>query len=96
MRSNLIAQLQEYFPDIEFKSSTKFRWNPADRVISYRKGSEKSEWSLLHEAGHMSLGHKDARSDLPFLRWRQRLGSKLKSYRFCLILRLVMSTSTNA
>lgn len=65
---NVLDILKADFPKIRFKRSDRFQWSPEDKTIYYAKGVENSDWSLLHEAGHMLCRHTSYSNDLGLLR----------------------------
>lgn len=64
----LLKQLGKDFPDISFISGERFSWVPHKRTIVFGNlTNEDSNWSLLHELGHATLGHKGYRLDIELL-----------------------------
>ena len=63
-----LNQLKKDFAQIKFVSSDRFQWSPKEKIIYYAADVENSDWSLLHEAGHMICGHAEYSSDLGLLR----------------------------
>lgn len=65
---NVLDRLKTDFPTIKFKQSDRFQWAPEDKTIYYAPHGKNSDWSLLHEAGHMLCKHKNYSNDLGLLR----------------------------
>ncbi len=70
-----------------FKSSDSYYWSPADSTVFYQDSdaSEVGIWTLLHEASHGILGHKNYNSDYELLlmendAWQEakKIAQKLK------------------
>ncbi len=68
MLDSLIAKLDEEFPNIRFAKSDTFKWDPDEQKIYYSAHAKNNVWSLLHEVGHMALGHQNYRSDFSLLK----------------------------
>lgn len=65
---NLLSQLAEDFPRLEFVSGSQFKWSPADKTIIYTDvSSEQSVWALFHELAHALLGHRSYMTDIELL-----------------------------
>ncbi len=64
----LLERLKEDFPDIKFLAHDRFQWSPEEKTIYYIKESVNSDWSLLHETGHMLKQHNNYSNDLSLLR----------------------------
>ena len=67
--AGLLDRLSTDYPDICFEPGDSFCWSPADKHITYRDDASGVEgmYSLLHEIGHASLGHKHYRQDFELL-----------------------------
>lgn len=65
---NVLNKLKTDFPNVKFKQSERFQWSPEDKTIYYMGYVKDSDWSLLHEAGHMLCKHKNYSNDLGLLR----------------------------
>lgn len=68
----LLKQLKSAYPTLSFKPGVAFSWSAKDNSIIYRQDTADIDgimacWSLLHEAGHALLGHKDYQSDFELL-----------------------------
>lgn len=53
-------------PDITFRPSDRFGWDPVGREITYVAGGDPA--SLLHEVGHARLDHTSYTRDIELLR----------------------------
>ena len=65
---SLLEKLEKDFSRIRFISADRFQWSPEEKTIYFIKNAENSDWSLLHEAGHMLCNHTDYSNDLGLLR----------------------------
>lgn len=68
----LLKQLKKTYPTLSFVPGQTFSWSPKDNQIVYRQTIIETDnqiacWSLLHEAGHALLEHKDYESDFELL-----------------------------
>lgn len=61
-------QIMTDFNTIKFIPSDKFSWSPEDNVVFFNGSSSNSEWSLLHEVGHVQCRHNNYASDLGLLK----------------------------
>lgn len=68
MLDKLVIKLENEFPNIRFIKSDTFMWDPDSLNIYYSPNTENCIWSLLHEVGHMVLGHQTYRSDFALLK----------------------------
>lgn len=70
-RLELLHQIRDDFSDqFTFKKGNIFTWSSADATIYYstaKAAAENAVWSLLHEIGHATLGHRQYRDDLELL-----------------------------
>lgn len=66
--SQLLSHLKQDFPSIKFAESDHFRWEPANRTIHYTNDATDGHLSVLHEIGHMLLGHSSYNSDFELLK----------------------------
>lgn len=65
----LINELKQTFPDLQFCETDRFYWSPADKHICYKLSTSRTyKWKLLHEVGHALLEHQTYRSDFELLR----------------------------
>jgi hypothetical protein len=78
--TDVIARLQVDYPDLRFRAGSVYYWSPRYQVIEYKDGDTRpsATWTLLHEAGHAILGHKQYGSDIELLKleaeaWEQAL-----------------------
>ncbi len=78
MLDSLVAKLDKEFPKVDFIKSTTFKWDPDNLKIFYSPAAEDSLWSLLHEVGHMVLGHQTYRSDFSLLKMEAQAWYKAK------------------
>jgi hypothetical protein len=62
--SSIIKQLTTYYPQLRFKSSDTFRWDPSTKTIHYTDLDSDSSYLLLHEAGHALLEHNKYSRDI--------------------------------
>lgn len=64
----LVLKLQRSYPTLSFVEGATFQWSPAQKEITYTKGSDESNmWSLLHEVSHALLEHATYTSDMELL-----------------------------
>ena len=75
---NFADQVIADFSSIQFKRSDKFRWSPEDNVIFYNHESSNSDWSLLHEIGHVLCRHQSYSSDLGLLKMETEAWEKAR------------------
>lgn len=69
-QDKLLGLLGPAFPDISFCAGESFLWSPKDKIVFYaakQLKSKKGQWSLLHEASHAALEHKDYQNDFELL-----------------------------
>ena len=78
MLDNLIINLGKEFPDVQFIRSDTFKWDPDETAIYYSAKAKNSLWSLLHEVGHMVLGHQTYKSDFSLLKMEAQAWHKAK------------------
>ena len=67
MVKNIMADHRQF----TFTPATEFRWSPSNDTIYFSKDMTTSKsglWSLLHELGHATLGHKDFSSDIELIK----------------------------
>lgn len=82
-----LQQVTSLVPQARLRESEVFMWSPKDKTIHYAAqhlGSPSGQWSLLHEAAHAALGHRNYESDFELLQlevaaWTQakQLGATL-------------------
>lgn len=66
----LLAKLQNDYPEFSFEESARFSWHAGKRVVSYRKEALRTKngaWALLHELGHALFDHTDYTNDIELL-----------------------------
>jgi hypothetical protein len=59
------------FPNIKFKSGSKFAWSPVEQTVYYEKNkvdTKKGRFTLLHEISHALLNHTSFNSDLELMK----------------------------
>lgn len=66
--NNLLKSLRNDYPEVRWKKSERFSWDPSQKTIYYDPSGQDPKWSLLHEAGHMSKQHNTYRNDLNLLK----------------------------
>lgn len=64
----LLDSIKNDFPTINFVEAEAFRWSDEHRTIYYDKSADYSEWSLLHELGHMTCHHQGYSTDTRLVR----------------------------
>ena len=65
---NLLEQLIKDFTAYTFVAGEHFSWAPRKRTIQYDSMSNPdSNWSLLHELGHATLGHRGYKRDIELI-----------------------------
>lgn len=74
----LVEKVMADFSSIDFISSEKFRWSPEDNVIFFNTKTDNSEWSLLHEIGHVLCEHKIYSSDVGLLKMEVQAWQKAR------------------
>ena len=66
----LVSSLSQIITGVNFRAGKAFCWSPKTRRISYVPSSTQPQlaiWSLLHEASHALLDHRDYTSDFELL-----------------------------
>lgn len=63
--SSLVRQLSIDAPDVSFQPSTLFSWSPHTRTVQYDPYGSPAE--LLHELGHVQLGHSTYSRDITLI-----------------------------
>lgn len=67
----IISQLKKSYPALAFDAGNRFTWSPKTGQIIYRADAKSDDkiavWSLMHEAGHALLKHRDYYSDFHLL-----------------------------
>lgn len=78
---DLLAQLQDQFPALQFTPSDKFYWSPETSEIFYKQSArgKQARWSLLHETGHALLGHTSYQADYELVRLEVEAWQKAKA-----------------
>lgn len=69
--NSLLQKLRNNYPELTFRPGDCFLWSPRDKTVQYIEGGEDSatsQWSLLHEVSHYSLGHTTYQSDFELLK----------------------------
>jgi len=80
----LLRRLETLLPDITFEPGETFYWSPKDSKVVYRAFdrhmAEDSTcmWSLLHEAAHAALSHKNYEHDYELLLFEVAAWEKAK------------------
>lgn len=66
----LVAQLQQDYPQFMFEEGPQEHWSPRSNTITYNPSQELEELScgLLHELAHALLNHRTYDSDLELLK----------------------------
>lgn len=67
----LLRLLAPVLPGVTFCADEAFLWSPKDKTVFYNSKqlkSKKGQWSLLHEASHAALEHKDYDNDFELLK----------------------------
>ena len=64
--SSLLSALSTAYPAIRFQSSDSFRWSPDEQTVFYEPQGDTA--SLLHEAAHAALQHREYEYDIELLR----------------------------
>lgn len=65
----ILLKLKARLPEAKFIEGDSFLWSHKNRQITYIKSSQKEAiWSLLHEASHAILGHKDYETDFELVK----------------------------
>lgn len=67
---NLINQLIQDYPMLDFFPSNTFCWSPKKQQINYiehQLGQNQGKWTLLHELGHAVAGHNSYKYDIELL-----------------------------
>ena len=66
----LVSVLKSKYPKLAFTPSDSFYWSPETNEIFYDKNAQGkiAKWSLIHEAGHALLCHKNYDADYMLLR----------------------------
>ena len=72
---NLINRLKTDFPNLKFRSGTRYAWSPTEQIIWYETADAdivRGSLALVHELAHAILGHNKFRSDLELLKYEVR------------------------
>lgn len=68
----MIKRIIADFGQFNFVGADQFKWSPATDTIYFATGeatgSDTGTWSLLHELGHATLGHRDFSNDIELLK----------------------------
>jgi hypothetical protein len=64
---SLVTRLQQDFPKARFQKADDSRWSPEEQTVYYKENASHSDWSLLHETGHMVCDHQTYESDIDLL-----------------------------
>ncbi len=64
----IVHKLQIILPGVSFVVHDSFYWSPKSSEVFYdNQESKENIWSLIHEASHAKLGHKNYKSDFDLL-----------------------------
>lgn len=67
--STLVKRLQAALPRVHFREGDDFYWSPQVQTVFYRPVETLQDaCSLLHEAAHAALNHRDFTSDIALLK----------------------------
>ncbi len=66
---HLLDQLEADFPAINFVTDEANHWNFKQQTIFYNPTQPQAELLLLHEVGHMLLGHQDYQFDAELIKY---------------------------
>jgi hypothetical protein len=66
----LLASLNQAYPDLTFTPGKAFVWSPETREVFYKTNANntRARWSLLHETGHALLGHSSYKADIELVK----------------------------
>lgn len=79
IKASLASQLAVDFKQFKFIKGDTAVYSPKDESISYRAGgSQKEDWTLLHELAHGLLEHKDYSTDFELLKMESEAWHKAK------------------
>ncbi len=64
--TSILNNLKKDFPDLTFKESPEFKWQPKTKTIHYQKSGDLA--LLFHELAHAKLHHTTYLFDIELLR----------------------------
>ena len=65
--SELIESLQAAHPDLDFKETGDFLWNPSEKLIHFDISDPDCAAHLLHEVSHAELEHSSYSRDIELI-----------------------------
>lgn len=65
---SLLSIIKKDFSHINFLQADRFSWSPENKTIYYEDPADHSDWSLLHEIGHVLCDHSEYSNDIGLLK----------------------------
>jgi len=78
--NELVSKLKKSYPKLKFHASDSFYWSPETKEIFYdeKANGKINQWSLIHEAGHALLDHKNYDADYMLIKLEIEAWEKAK------------------